>query len=66
MLTCVHVMECMQVLTSACVSLLWLSRAVCGCERFTARSDVLEMCENELEVIVIARTSTELCSLVCM
>ena len=62
MLNCVHVMECMQVLVITCMALLWLSGAVHGYERGTARSGVLEMCGNELEVIMVARMSTELCS----
>ena len=66
MLICVHVMECMQVLAITCMALLWLSGAVHGHERGTARSGVLEMCGNELEVIMVARMSTELCSIVCM
>ena len=37
-----------------------------GCERATARSGVLEMCENELRIVLIARISTEQCSLLCM
>ena len=51
-------------LAITCMALLWLSGAVCGYERGTARSDVLEMCGNELEVIMVARMSTELCLLV--
>ena len=66
MLAFVHVMACLHVLASACMWLLWLSRAVHGCERATARSGTLEMCENELRIIGIARMSTKLCSLLCM
>ena len=65
MLTFVHVMQCLHVLASACMWLLWLSRAVHGCERATAWSGVLEMCENELRIVVIAHMSTKLCSLLC-
>ena len=53
-------------LVITCMALLWLSGAVHGYERGTARSGVLEMCENELKVIMVARMSTELCSIVCM
>ena len=65
MLNRVHVMVGMQVLVIACMALLWLSGAVHGYERGTARSGVLEMCENELGTIVVARMSSELCSVVC-
>ena len=64
---CGHVMECMpEVLVITCMALLWLSGAVHGGERSTARSCVLEMCGNELEVIMVTRMSTKLCSIVCM
>ena len=63
-LTLCAVVECMQVLVITCMALLWLSGAVHGYERGTARSGVLEMCGNELEVIMVARMSTKLCLLV--
>ena len=66
MLAFVHVMECIQVLASACMWLPWLSRAVRGHERVTACSGVLETCERGLRIVIIARMSTKLCSLLCM
>ena len=56
----------MQVLMSACMPLLWLSRVVCGCEHGAARSAMPEMHKNELGVIAIACMITKLCLIVCM
>ena len=47
-------------------AVLWLDGAAHGYERGTARSGVLDMCEIELGVIMIARMGVELCLIVCM